>query len=108
VSKVSVPGDKAQVNASLGPSPRATPGDAQLLVPRTKGRELYPSNWLKVASEITLADEGGVLDCTPVDLCSLGLLCQTREGYKVLINWDRIAMVKLKEHTRRSVCVPRK
>jgi hypothetical protein len=78
-----------------GPSPRMTPGDAQLVTPRRSVRELFPSSWLKSTAEVTHV--GGTTTGTLLEYVSTGLILQD-DVHKVLVSWDAIHTVKLIEY----------
>jgi hypothetical protein len=77
------------------PSPRITPGDAQLVAPRRGTRELFPSSWLRTPAEVTHV--GGTTEGTLLEFVSTRLIIQS-DGSKVLVSWDVIHTVTLKEH----------
>jgi len=59
-----------------GPAPRMIAGDSQLLAPRSRTRELFPSSWLRSPAKVAMAD--GELEGALLDYCSTGLIMQAK------------------------------
>jgi hypothetical protein len=79
-----------------GPAPRVSPdGSVQLLTRRRGSRELFPSSWLRTPAEVRHA--GGITEGTLLEFCSTGLILQAK-SHKVLVSWDAIHTVMLKEY----------